>query len=381
MIENPALIALVAIASLTTILVIALGFLPHPSRAAAIWSAAFAVSMAGCYVWLAGSVLDLTGLRMAGAVAVMAGSALIWVGLRAWRGATRVYLVPTELVYVVAIAAAVASTGQPWQAALLHLALAITAVGAGLTAGELMRLRPFRSDESLPLTIASLSYVALAALVVIDGVTRAMRGTPLSVDEIVLRQTAGAIGVAVYMITALTTLLLLIRGAHQPTDSPRQRTFDTVARDRLERAQQHDDRWWSLLDIRLDEPGAIRAASSSLAYSRVVARFADDLRAALPADVDIDRRSETRYIALVPRPEPSVRPLMSQLLERVATPSEGQGLNLRPSASIGWASVTTVGYDLDRLLTAAADAAVGAARAGGDRWERASLSHTTALDP
>ena len=76
------------------------------------------------------------------------------------------------------------------------------------------------------------------------------------------------------------------------------------------------------------------------------------------------------FVVLLPRPEGAVRPLLSRLLDQVATPDPTQPIAVRVSASIGWASVDTVGYDLDELLDAARGAGVQAHRSGGDRWER-----------
>ncbi|KDA05216.1 hypothetical protein DC31_02130 [Microbacterium sp. CH12i] len=76
--------------------------------------------------------------------------------------------------------------------------------------------------------------------------------------------------------------------------------------------------WWSLLDIRLDDPDDIRLASSSAAFNAVAEKFAPT----------------------------------------------------RPSASIGWAPVAAVGYEFETLVNAASHAAETAYAKGGDRWER-----------
>jgi GGDEF domain-containing protein len=101
----------------------------------------------------------------------------------------------------------------------------------------------------------------------------------------------------------------------------------------------------------------------------VCRRFALDVDSVLPSDADIERINPTRFVALIPRSSGGVRELLTELLERISK-TDDSSLPLRPSASIGWAPVSVVGYEYDVLVSAASEAAVTAARKGGDRWER-----------
>ncbi|MGO8608718.1 hypothetical protein ACC848_37735, partial [Rhizobium johnstonii] len=65
---------------------------------------------------------------------------------------------------------------------------------------------------------------------------------------------------------------------------------------------------------------------------------------------------------LLPRPEGAVRQILANLLEQVATTESD--LSVRLSASVGWAGVDVVGYDLDALVAEASDAASLARHAG-----------------
>lgn len=372
MIDNDVFIVFVALATLCTIIIIGLGFLPRPSREAAIWSGAFVGAMCASYVWLAGNVLGLAPLRSAGIGIVLTASMCMWVGLRARRAAERTYLAPILLLGVALTALIVISAETSWAEIGFRAALLVAAAVAAATTSELFRMGPLHRDEILPLALASLAFIIVTAAGVVDGALRLARGESLEIDGGVLALRAlGVLGGAVYFVAALVTLLLLVREERAGTHHALRFDFSAIARDRLARAEVANDLWWSVLEIRLDDPIAIREATSTAAYNRVVARFASDVLSMLPAEADIDQKSASRYVVLLPRPDASVRPILSRLLARVATPTEGQGIETRLSASIGWAPVGLLGFSLDTLLAAAADAADTAQREGGDRWERA----------
>ncbi|HAM13988.1 MAG TPA: hypothetical protein DCO91_11895 [Microbacterium sp.] len=58
------------------------------------------------------------------------------------------------------------------------------------------------------------------------------------------------------------------------------------------------------------------------------------------------------------------------MLRRIAVRDPAAPITVTTSASIGWASVATAGFDLDALLATTAEAAATARAQGGDRWER-----------
>src|SRR5690606_25534519 len=179
------------------------------------------------------------------------------------------------------------------------------------------------------------------------------------------------IGSLVYMTCALVTLLLLTRA--RPVRggvSAGGASFLEIATDRLRRAQATDDRWWSVLVIRLDDPAGLREASSTNGFDAIAAKFAGIVRTNLPAEADIWARDTVEFVVLLPRPEGAVRQELVRLLREVATADPDAPLTVRLSASVGWAAVDAVGYDLDTLIAAASAAADRAAQAGGDRWHR-----------
>lgn len=372
MIHTGAGLSLAVLSALSTGLVIGLGFLARPSRATSLWAFAFALATVASFGWAAADTLESLPLRAASSGALLASSSFIWVGLRAWRGARRLYWLPAA-VYCVAsplLLGLTATTGS--YALVFRLDFAVAAVVAVLVIVELVRLGPERRDEGLPLALASGGYVVFSVLSLIDGgVHFAQTGTIVSGgDDLALVRQLNSIGSLVYLVCSLVTVLLLTRSAPTPARRGEKSCFADVAGDRLARAEAAGDRWWSVLDIRLDDPVDLRDASNSVVFASITEGFARDVRAALPADADVEPRGDTGFVVLLPRPEGAMRQVLARLLARVAAADAEQPTSVRLSASIGWAGVDAVGYDLDDLLEAAGARVMEAQRRGGDRWER-----------
>jgi hypothetical protein len=365
-------IVLVALATTCTIVMIGLGFLPYPSRASVIWSAGFATVMVCSYLLVAA---DATGTSILRAIAhgpTLCAIGFLWVGLRARRGRDDVHLFPTIGVFSVLTIALALTAETDWYGIVLRLAFAVGGVASALVASELLRIKKPLREMTTPLIVAALGFAVLSAVLLFDGISRVAQGTwqQGEVDMLALR-TLNELAASLYLVCALVTVLALTRAGDTPATTHQITDFRLIATDRLGRAKAAGDRWWSLLDIRLDDPVELLEASSARAFDRVTSRFTDDIRAVMPPEADIHIVSPTRHVILVPRSDTSVRALMSQLLEKVATVTDTQAVPVRLSASIGVAAAPIADYDLDRLSEAAAQAASHAQLAGGDRWERA----------
>ena len=382
---------LVPLATLVCCLMIGLGFLYRPSRASAIWSGAFVAAMVASYVSAARAVAgsgDAAWLDAATAGLLVLALGLVWVGLRAHRGRRRVMIVPTfttaaGLAILLLLATGTDVAGTEAEGPLRALTAGLVGLAAAGIAVELALVRATQRTVRIPLLVGAgltLVYAAtwIGAGAPWDGSGRLSSSLPTVAEFIPTLA-------VILLVTALTTVLLIARAEVAPTAEQAAGGFRAVARDRLARAERLDDSWWSLLDVRLDDPVALREASSTLAYTRVLDRFADDVAAVFPAEADIDRVEPTRFLVLLPRQEPSVRPLLRTLLDRLSTVSAAQPLDVRLSASVGWASAAEVGYDLDDLIVAASAAADAAQLSGGDGWERAASAagpaDATALAP
>lgn len=376
MINSGASVSFAVLSILSTGLVIGLGFLARPSRATSVWAFAFTLTTIASFGWVAADVLDSLPLRAASSGALLGASAFVWVGLRAWRGAARLHWV-AAFVYCTASPILLATTATSSHYALIfRLDFAAAAVVNVLIIIELVRLGADRRDDALPLALASGGYVAFSIVALIDGgVQVAQTGTvAASAAALHFVRELNSLGSIVYVVCTLITVLLLARTAPAPVGRSTAACFTDVAADRLARARAAGDRWWSVLDIRLDDPDDLRDASNSIVFAAITEGFARDVRAALPADADIEARGDTRFVVLLPRPEGAVRQVLSQLLARVAATDAEQPTSVRLSASIGWASVDAVGHDLDDLLDAAAARVAEAQQRGGDRWERTQIA-------
>ncbi|MBF4561440.1 hypothetical protein ITJ43_04755 [Microbacterium sp. VKM Ac-2870] len=362
---------MIALTTMCTAIFIGLGFLQRPSRETAIWSAAFIAAMASTYVQAGTGPGDAPWLDAIGDGLMFLALGMVWVGIGVRRGRRQVLLVPTIALSALLIITLALTDGTSVDDAVSTGELVLFAAISAVTAFELVGMRHAPRAAIVPLALSS-GLVSVFALVwlstdFVDDRMRLLGNIPAAQDYT-------PVVVAITLMSALTTLLLLARAEIPAATRASVAGFRTIARDRLERAERFDDAWWSLLDVRLDDPGALREASSTLAFSHVLDRFASDVSAVFPAEADLDRVEPARMLVLLPRHEAAVRPLLRTLLERVATVSSDQSIAVRLSASIGWASVSRIGYDLDDLIAAAASAAEEAQLSGGDRWERARVS-------
>lgn len=367
MITSTLIMPVIAISTLATIIYVGLGFLPRPSRAAIYWSGSFAVAMIGSYVWLAQDFVYPEQLRALGSALAIAPMPLLWSGLRAYRRLDRQFAALSVSYVVIAPAFLLASTYLGIYGIAFRIAFCSAAVFAVLIILDLVRLGPRLRDEALPLMAVSAAFVVVAAVTVINGIFVADGSIDAS-EGLAFLRTLNLIGMTVYLVCALvTTLLLTTRTEGGPAPK---RNFERTARHRLERARASEDLWWAMLDIRLDDPDDIRRSSTTAAYIAVTQKFARDIDAVFPADADIEQIRPDCFMVLLPRPQGSARELLTELLERVATPDATLSFPLRLSASIGWAPVSAAGYDFDLLASAASSAAMQAQTSGGDRWER-----------
>lgn len=368
-------VVLVALATVNTAVIIGLGFFRRPSRASAIWSFAFTLAMVASYGWVAADATGSTALRSGCAGVLLGATLFVWAGVRAWRGKRPFVEVAAGVTVLSCIVLPLAAGDDAFGPA-FRVVFFVGAVFAALTLAELVKIGPRLRHETMPLALASSGFILFGALSTIDAFTQA--APPAGSDGLDLIRNLNSMGSIVYGAAALITVLLLTReGAPIVRTAMTPSPFRAVAEDRLRRAEALGDKWWCLLDIRLDDPVDLREAFSATDFARVADRFARDVRSALPADADILGQDDGRMTVLLPRPEGAVRQLLSRLLDRVATPDPAQPIAVRVSASIGWAGVDVVGYDLDDLLAAARLASTQAQRSGGDRWERVSVEQAS----
>lgn len=367
-IHTPLAISAVAVSTIATMVLVGLGHLPRPTRATAIWSSAFTTAMVGTFIWLGGDAVASVQLRGVANGLIFGSMLLIWSGVRSYRNLPSKLSLSIPLILCLSLIQ-FASAFTDYFGIIFRVVTVIVAVFAALAIVEFLRLGSSVRDEVTPFIAVSSLYIIFAFVSVIDAALVAS-GEKSNVDGLSFIRGINMVGVNVMiMCTLVTVLLLATRDETVRTTAPHH-IFEGVASDRLARAKMSCDPWWSFIDIRLDDPEDIRIASSTAMFNEVCDRFYEEVYAALPADADIQRMSPTRIIALVPRAQGGMREILREMLQRVASAETNHAVPVRVSASIGWAQAPYTDYNLDALMSIAADAAETAQEAGGDRWER-----------
>ncbi|WOF22272.1 hypothetical protein N8K70_12880 [Microbacterium betulae] len=363
-------VSYLALTTLASVVMIGLGFLPRPSLPTGLWSFAFSLAMISSYLSIGAATIGADVLQALGAGLFLAANAFLWLGLRVRRGTGRAHWMLAVGYLVGSPLALLATAGSPAYAWTFRIDFSVSAVFAVLIMIELIRLAAPRREEVYPLLLTAGAFVPVAVFVIVDGISQVLSGRPWA-DELTGVRGVNTVAVGVYVMSALITLLLLTRQAPPEAPTGASDVFARVASVRLRRAEAVDDGWWSLIEVRLDDPDALREAFGTSNLERVAAGFHEAVMASLPPDADVRDHEGTRIVALIHRPDEPLRRLLAEILERVSRPDADDHVPFLPSASIGWASVDAVGYRLDALEAAARDAVEEATEAGGDRWERA----------
>ncbi|MCG7416236.1 hypothetical protein MHY30_01765 [Microbacterium sp. ACRRU] len=358
-------LAQATVATLATVMVVGLGFLHRPSRAALLWSLAFVLAMASTWVSVAGSVMGEEAVRRAGLGLMLGAPALIWSGFRARRDARALPWIAVAQ-SVATAAAFVAATEPRAYGMTFRVAFLGAAVFAGLTIAETRRAADRMERLVLPLTIVSAGFVALAGGIVVAGLA-----LPSNVGDLYLPRILNSLAMLVYLVCATVSVLYLTSVSPVGTSSaiswPQ---FTVTATDRLARARRSRETSWAVLAIRLDDPEQIRSTIGESGWNRIVSTFETVVARALPAEADLGRPARGRLVAVVCRPGPVLREHVRQLLRRVTEVDAADWVDVHFSASIGWVPAEAADYDLTELVRLAEDAAETASGLGGDRWER-----------
>lgn len=374
-IADPSLLyAQMLVATAATLLTIGIGFLVRPGRATLIWSSAFTLTMLGTFGVLASELEGFETARRACLGLILGAPALLWSGFREWWGLRwHAWAGPT-----LAAASATALTLVPDAQFLLTYRVAFlvsAAFGAFFFFGWL-RERSRRDPFTVAYAVMSIAYFFLAVVSIVTMLLDAPR-TPATAP--VLRLIAGS-GMLAYVGSAVVAVLgIATRGtrfATRPTGSW-QRVAGR-ARERLARGEANLEAW-SVLWVQVDDVDDIRRATNGGVVAALGERLEPAVRVAFPQAADVGRTPDGSVVVLVLAPDAELRDALRGALQRVQAIDMDGTIPIRPSASAGWASASTVGYDLDALIYLAREAAALASERGGDRWERVNATVTSRL--
>ena len=358
-------LVIAVLATLTTVLMIGLGFLRSPSRATRLWALAFTVTMVGFFGLIAAETAGIAALEAACMGAILTTPTLLCAGVRAKFGKpSRAWAALVQ--GAASVGLLVALVGTPWYSLGFRLAFAVAATFAALTAVEMLNVSGRRLAMLLPLIIASVIFPLLALASLILTVRSLTDGS----EDPSQMLTVTLLAVPAYLVCAVVSLLYLSTADVGGRLLSAQGTSRVALNDRLARAEARQESSWSLLYVTLDDVPDIRAAVGDAAFQDVIDRFASQVRAAFPTEADIEFRTDTTALVLLTRPDASIRANVRNLLNAVSTLVSTQPLAVQMSASVGWATTATTGYGREDLIRVASAAAVDARLAGGDRWVR-----------
>jgi len=358
-------LAQATVSTLAVFMIVSLGFLHAPSRAALLWSLAFLLAMTSTWASVVGVAVDDESIRRGGLGLMLGAPALIWSGFRARRGVralpwiSALQAVCSATVFVLATDAAVYGL-------VFRLAFLGSAAFAGLTIIELRRAAEWRERLMLPLLVVSAGFVALAIAGVISVIA-----APTSVGDLQLARTLNGLAMLVYLVCATVSLLYFTSVspgyALTATAWPQ---FVVTATDRLARARRGGETAWVVLSIEVDDPAQLRSAAGENGWAHIVSAFETTVTRTFPADADIGRRGTGRLTVLIARPDTVVREYVRTVLRLFTELDATAWVAVQLSASVGWVPAPAADYDLETLLARADAAASRARRLGGDRWER-----------
>lgn len=370
-------VARVAVATAATMLAIGVAFLSRPSRATLIWSTAFALTMVASYGVLAGGVAGSDAIMRAALGLLLAAPALLWSGFRENWGLKSYAWAGPALAIVLAVTLALIGDGPRFDP-LYRGAILVSSAFGGLFFLDWTRKAERRPAIVLPFALASLAYLAA-------GITLAVAGflTPqITADDIALLQLLVAVGAALYFTCALIAVLgLSVRHAsdqQSAVTAAEWSRFELAATQAAVQAQQRGEAG-SIVFLRLDDVAEIRETAGVASLAALSQRFVDETRAEFSVNAEISSPTPGSVVVVVLRSDASVREHLSSVLERITKLDTGGTLSIHPSASAGWAPMSTIGYDFDALLYMAREAATLASENGGDRWERVGATVTARL--
>lgn len=370
------LYAQMLVATAGTLLTIGIAFLSKPGRATLMWSSAFTLTMLATFGVLASSLEGMEPMRRVCMGLMLGAPALLWSGFREWWGVRwHAWTGPT-----LAAASAIVLAIVPDEQFLLayRVAFLASAVFGALFFFGWARERSRRDPFTIAFATLSIAYFILAigsVVWVLVNTAQAPAAAPF------LRVVAGTgmlayAGSAIIAVLGVSTRGTRFAGAARPIASWQR--IAGRAREHLARGQANLEPW-SVMWVQVDDLDDIRRATNRNVLATLAQRLEPAVREAFPQAADVGRTPDGSVVVLVLAPDAELRDALRDALQRVQTIDVDGKIPIRPSASAGWASASTVGYDLDALIYLAREAAALASETGGDRWERVNATVTSRL--
>lgn len=365
-------VAQAAFTALATMLAVGVAFLSKPSKATLYWVCAFALGMVATFGVVAAGINEAETIRRLCLGALLGAPALLWSGFRAYWGVRpHAWAGPTVSVIAAVVLVAVGDSGAFGTA--YRVVYLISASFAVLFFIDWLRFADRRDRVIIPFTVLSLAFGILAVAIAVAS----LLSPPADGDDLGLIRVTPSVGMLLYIGTAViavvglsTRELLSRRDAASAEGWSR---FQAASALRLAEARRSGEPM-SMVYLRLDDLTELRQAAGANALSLASQRLTTVVQTVFGSDSTVCSPQTGTVYALVGRPDPGVRDLLRVCLERASQIEIPGRLPVQPSASAGWATTSTVGYDLSALIYLSREAAAFADDKGGDRWERVSAT-------
>ncbi|MGH3703592.1 MAG: GGDEF domain-containing protein [Agromyces sp.] len=351
-------------------------FLRKTDEAGRVWAVSFMAGILAAFAYSTWAIVpDAWWAVAVGNAAMVLSTALLWCGARAYNGRP-------DLVWTAVIAAGAAGIavlvegpdGGDWAGAVVMFVLiaGFATLGAVESVRAPMRENWTARGLTVMFVVVGLFYSARAVVFLALGPEHPWFTSMLGTE-------ASAFVLISLVIVAVVSLVIL--QSERVVGSPSRReltpsytadavlnaaSFRDVVEDWLERANYHDEQL-VFMRVELDELSALNTAFGRSVGSELLAQFTAAVRRHCSPHSDIGIAGPGVLVVVAPfaaleDAEENAALVQSGLREDRLEAAQG----LRLSASIGLAGSDLLGYDFDRLMSAATDAAAEARAKGGD---------------
>jgi GGDEF domain-containing protein len=359
-------------------------FMRKDDASGRVWSVSYMAGMFTSFSYVVSALSDGAWWAIAaGNGGYVLSIAALWSGARLFNGKSSllwISLVGTAVTIVSALAAG--PTGGPWAgSSATFLCIAVFAgLGTAETLVGAMRDNPTTRGFTIVLGIAAAFFTARLVALLVEGSDGEFFTTVFG--------TVAASLLLIALLIVATVVLSVLRAERAAPASRRhgsivaytgdevllQESFIRIVEDWLERANFHDEQL-AILHIRLDDLDEMKTAFGAAFSSEVAEGFIASVRRYGPTLSDIGEDGAGCLLIATPAADADValqvaKGIQDGLLDHPVETTP----RLRPTASIGIALTDYLGYDVDVLTRAAADASLRAASSGGNRTVLASSS-------
>jgi hypothetical protein len=361
---------LVLLCGIALATMIGIGVLGRPANGTRLWALSFLAAMVMAAALIVAEATQYSQLGWFAFAMAYLPAGMIWGGFRRRRGLVSHWkLVVGSSLLLSILFFTFSPVWAPWVA----LAVQIFMFCAEMLSYVLLSIEMMRSPEGSAPILRPLLYAT--TIIPFMGIVMFifwanMRFADSEATQYLAQFMAAAS--SVFLVCALTSLA----GYSAPPKRSAEQgqvaydSFESRAQHRLRVAELRNESGWSLIVFRLDDAADLQAAVGSGALSIIGDRLEELVLTSFPSWAEVSRRDTVSVCVLCAGSVAMVRSYVSRALRRIVDDEQASPLAVKHSASAGWSSVETQGYEFEELLIVAEDCLELADERGGDRWER-----------